>query len=216
MGQTNYEWVYQLIDKVTALLGLESVNWQAVIALVVIFVAIWYLFFKRDRVNNQIIRTEGSNSPIDMSKKSDGAHYLFLLFLVFISLLSIIVVFFIIKNTNNTATLGSSSANERQMPLTQENKPHNIPEMIVTVSGISEEEKGKANISIERLSNNQTPLFEGIQPTFNSAKDFYYFSNLKGNYNEKVKITISLKGYRTTSKEEFLGKSVPFYLKRSL
>lgn len=195
--------------------SLESVNWYALffitIVLFLLLLFIKYIFKRRETMRNSHNRgnnvTRGDNSPII---NNGGANHL----LAVVALLVIVIGFLAWVYLS-----GDSSKPINGIPTEESKKTsvYDVPEMIVNVSGISEDERGKATVTIERLNNSHVPLFVGMQPIFNSAEDSYYFSNLKRvDDKEMIKVTVRLKGYKTDSKTEIMGKSVSFSLQRSL
>lgn len=216
-----FEGMAKLADLFLSWAELKSLNLEGVSVILVLLIVSGFLlkilFFSgyrnmidsKNKITTTTTTTTGPNSPITIKKGGDIGYLVF--FFIFI----ILILIFIYILTQRDEVSSSPSVSDASKTLTKDGFV-NIPEMIVTVSGVSAEDKGKASVFIERLSNSQLPLFEGHQPVYNSTRDFYYFSNLKGKYNEKVKITVSLKGYRTVSKDEVISKSVSFSLKRSL
>ena len=193
--------------------SLESVNWYALffitIVLFLLLLFIKYIFKRRETMRNSHNRgnnvTRGDNSPII---NNGGANHL----LAVVALLVLGFLAWVYLSGDSSKPINGISTEE-----SKKTSVYDVPEMIVNVSGISEDERGKATVTIERLNNSHVPLFVGMQPIFNSAEDSYYFSNLKRvDDKEMIKVTVRLKGYKTDSKTEIMGKSVSFSLQRSL
>ncbi len=203
----------EVLNSLLSWVSLPSVNWEAIVAIIVLAFFAWFFFFKKEKIINNThvdshnITASGQHSSVNAGNTTN--HNYGGIVTVLVLIVGVFWYFYGFQVVNIDKKSSKPSVVNAIPP---------VPYMGIKVLSGNEILSG-VGIKLIRTNENCTldaePInFEGQQPLFGGGE--YYFKDIQGISGETIKVVVTRDGFTAAARCTRLGEHVEIEMQRNL